>query len=109
MIEVGRLWRCLVLFDVTSRSYVLLSLSLSMFAVAQALTSLIHDCIELSSSDILSRGADICNCKSSANDLCMIECESIVADKGLIYMVKSIGPRTEPQGTPECTGEKAEQ
>ena len=27
---------------------------------------------------------------------CMIECESIMADKGLIYMVKSIGPRTEP-------------
>ena len=26
--------------------FVLLSLSLSMFAVAQALTSLIHDCIE---------------------------------------------------------------
>ena len=24
------------------------------------------------------------------------ECESIMADKGLIYMVKSIGPRTEP-------------
>ena len=35
-------------------SSVLLSLNLSMFAVAQALTSLIHDCIELSSSDILS-------------------------------------------------------
>ena len=28
------------------QSSVLLSLSLSMFAVAQALTSLIHDCIE---------------------------------------------------------------
>ena len=25
----------------------------------------------------------------------MIESESIMADKGLIYMVKSIGPRTE--------------
>ena len=35
-------------------SSVLLSLSLSMFAVAKALTSLIHDCGELSSSDILS-------------------------------------------------------
>ena len=34
-----------VLFEVTSMSYVL-SLSLSMFTVAQALTSLIHDCIE---------------------------------------------------------------
>ena len=46
VIEVGRLWRCLDLLDVTSMSSVLLSLSLSMFAVAQALTSLIHDFIE---------------------------------------------------------------
>ena len=80
-----------------------------MFAVAQALTSLIHECIEWSSSDIISGGADICNCKSSANEWCMIECESIMADIGLIYMVKSIGPRTAPWGTPECTGAKAEQ
>ena len=49
-------------------SSVLLSLSLSMFAVAQALTSLIHYCIELSSSDYLSGGADMCNSKSSANE-----------------------------------------
>ena len=31
------------------------------------------------------------------------------ADKGLIYMVKSIKPRTEPCGSPECIGAKAEQ
>ena len=46
VIEVGKLWRCLVLLEVTSMSSVLLSLSLSMFAVTQALTSLINDCIE---------------------------------------------------------------
>ena len=86
-----------------------LCLCLSMFAVVQALTSLIYDCIEWSSSDILSGGADICNCKSSVNEWCMIECESIMADRGLIYMVKSIGPRTEPWGTLVCTGAKAEQ
>ena len=80
-----------------------------MFAVAQALTSLIHYCIEWSSSDILFGGADISNCKSSANEWCMIECESIMADKGLIYMVKSIRPRTEPWGTPACTCVNAEQ
>ena len=80
-----------------------------MFAVFQAFTSLIHYCIEQSSSDILSGGADICNCKSSANEWCMIECESIMADKGLVYMLKSIGPRTEPWGTPECTWVRAEQ
>ena len=68
MIEIGRLWRLLILIEVTSMSSVFLSLSLSMFAVAQALASLIHDCIERSSSDILSGGADICNCKSSANE-----------------------------------------
>ena len=77
-------------------SSVLLSISLRMFAVAQALTSLIHDCIELSSSDIQSGGADIRNCNSPGNEWCMTECESIMADKGLAYMVKSIGPRTEP-------------
>ena len=47
-------------------SSVLLSLSLSMFEVAHDFTSLIHDCIERSSSDISSGGSDICECKSSA-------------------------------------------
>ena len=84
VIEVGRIWRCLVPLEVTSMSSVLLSLSLCMYAVAQALTSLMHDCIELGSSDILSGGADICNCKS-ANEWCMIECESIMTDKGLVH------------------------
>ena len=32
-----------------------------------------------------------------------------MADKGLEYMVKSIRPRTEPSGTHDCTGAKAEQ
>ena len=109
VIEVGRLWRCLVLLEVASMSSVLLSLSLSMFAVAKAWTSLIHDCIERSSSDILPGGADIYDCRSSANEWCMIECDSIMADKGLVFMVKSIGPRTEPRGAPECTGAKAGQ
>ena len=77
-------------------SSVLSSLSLSLFAVAQAMTSLIHDCIERSSSDIPSGGANICNCKSSVNEWCVIECESIMADKGIRYMVKNIGPIIEP-------------
>ena len=34
VIEVGRLWRCLVLLEVTSLSFVLLSLHLSMFTVS---------------------------------------------------------------------------
>ena len=41
-------------------------------------------------------GGDICNRKSSANEWCIIMCESIMADKVLIYIVKSIGPRIEP-------------
>ena len=49
-------------------SSVLLSLSLSMFADAQALKSHIHDSIECSKSDILSGGADISSCKLSANE-----------------------------------------
>ena len=32
-----------------------------------------------------------------------------MADKGLIYMFKCIGPRTENCGTPEHAGAKAEQ
>ena len=35
-----------------------------MFAVAHALVSLIHDCVELSNLNILSGRADICYCKS---------------------------------------------
>ena len=93
----------------TSMSSVLLSISLSIFAFALALKSLIHDCIEWSSSDILFGGAYICNCKSSANEWCVIDCMSIVADKGLIYMVNSFGPRTEHLGTPECAEAKGEQ
>ena len=52
-------------------------------------------CMELNSSDIISGGSYICNCKSSANECCVIV-ESIMEDKVLIYMVKRIGPRTEP-------------
>ena len=49
------------------------------------------------------------NEKSSANESCVIECESIMADKGLICMEKRIGPITEPYGIPECTRAKTEQ
>ena len=77
-------------------SFVLLSLSLSMFAVAYALISHMHDCIELSSLYILSGEADICNYMSSENEWCVIECESIIVDKVLICMVISIEPGTEP-------------
>ena len=90
-------------------SSVLLSLILRMIPVVQALTSPIHDCIERSSLDILSGGANICSCMSSVNEWCMIECESIMADKGLIYIVKRIGPSTDPCGTSEFTGAKARQ
>ena len=54
-------------------------------------------------------GADVCSCMFSGSEWCMIECESIMAVKVIIYMVRSIGPRTETCGTPECTGENAEQ
>ena len=76
-------------------SSVLLSLSLSMFAVTQALPSLTHDCIVWRCSDILLGGADICNCRSSANEWCLIECESIMVDKALTYMEKSTGSRSD--------------
>ena len=38
-------------------------------------------------------------CPSNIGDMCewcMIECESIMADKGLIYVVINIGPIAEP-------------
>ena len=73
-----------------------LSLSQSMFAVVQDLTSPMQDCNERSSSCILPAGADNCNCRSSANEWCMIECESIMADRGLVHMVKNIRPINEP-------------
>ena len=46
VIEVGSIWKCLVLLEVTSMSSVLSSSSLGMFEVAQALTLPMHDCIE---------------------------------------------------------------
>ena len=46
VIDVGSLWRCLVLLEVTSMNYVLLSSGLSMLVVSQALLSLIDHCIE---------------------------------------------------------------
>ena len=42
-----------------------LSLNLGMSADAQALITLLHDCIERSNLDMLPGGAVICNCKSS--------------------------------------------
>ena len=48
--------------------FVSLSLSSSMFAVAHALTSPMHDCLEGCTSDIPSGSADICNYRSSANE-----------------------------------------
>ena len=36
-------------------------------------------------------------------------CESIMADNVLMFIFKGVGPRTEPCGTPGCTGAKAEQ
>ena len=44
VIKVGSL--CLIHLEVTSISYVLLSLGLNMLAFAQDLTYIIHDCIE---------------------------------------------------------------
>ena len=46
--------------------------------------------------DILSGLADIYDCKSSANNWCVIEREPMMVDEGLIYMDKSIRPRTHP-------------
>ena len=82
--------QCYELFGGIAHKNHAFSFSSSMSAAAQALTSLIHDCIEQSSSATLSEVADMCSCKSSANEWCMIERESKMADKGLIYMVKSI-------------------
>ena len=41
---------------------------------------------------VLSGGADICNCESSVNECGMIECSSMMVEKKLIYMEKSMGP-----------------
>ena len=60
----------IVLLEVTSMSSVLSSLSLSMFAVAQALTSHIYDCMEWSSSDILSgEQTSVFVCQQQINDV----------------------------------------
>ena len=68
LINVGRQLRFLVPIEVNSVSSVMLSLSLSMFAAAQTLTSFLHYCIEWNSLDILAGGVFICICMSSANE-----------------------------------------
>ena len=42
-------------------------------------------------------GAAICDCKTSANEWCMKECESIMVDKGITYMVKTIVKELNPE------------
>ena len=61
-------------------SSILLSLSFSIFAAAQALASPMHDCIERSCSVIMSIGAEICNRRSSAYESGMIVYETIMAN-----------------------------
>ena len=46
VIEVGMPSKYLVLFEVTRMNYIVLTLSLSMLAVAHALTLFIQDCID---------------------------------------------------------------
>ena len=46
VIEAGALWRCLVILEVTSMNFVLLSLCLSIFAVSKVVKSPMHDCTE---------------------------------------------------------------
>ena len=41
---------------------------------------------------------------SSVYEWCVIECESVMVDKILMYMEKSIGPGTELRGISRCTG-----
>ena len=67
----------------------------NMWAVVEALISLMHDCIERSNFVTLSRGADICNCKASKTVLCVIECELKTVEKGLMYIKKCTGQKTE--------------
>ena len=65
-----------------------MSFSLSLLAVFEALMILKHDCIERTNLDNLLGGAEISNCRQPANEWCMMEYESIMVDKGLIYMLK---------------------
>ena len=37
-------------------------------------------------------GVHICDCKSSANECSVIECESMIVDTGLMHMQKETGP-----------------
>ena len=45
--------------------------------------------------DVVSGGSDIHSCRSSGNEHCLIMCEAIMVVKGLMYMVKSVGPIAE--------------
>ena len=72
-------------------NYILLSLSLSMFTVDHALTSQIHYLHIVIWLRYFVGGALICICMSSANEWCMIECESLLADKHLYTLRNVLG------------------
>ena len=51
----------------------------------------------------------MCNCKSSTDEWCVIEYQSIIVDKRIMFKEKSIGSGTKPCGALELTDAKAEQ
>ena len=77
----------------TSIFSVLFSLNSRMLTFAQATMSLMHDCIELSSFDMISGKAGICNCMSLANKWCVIECDSLIVDKVSMHIVQNVSQK----------------
>ena len=71
-------------------------LSLSLFAVFKLLYNLYMTALRgVTCQDTLLGRANICISKLSANERYMIECESIMVDKDILYMEISIEQRTE--------------
>ena len=91
------------LFETMSRHSVLWSFSLSLFDVIHVFTSKMQSCILWIEMSIWSGLQESCSWVSSAKDWSEMECRRMSVVRGFVYKMNTIGPRTEPCGTPKLS------
>jgi len=99
--EVGWEFGREVLFETMSRHSVLSPFSLSLFDVVHVFTS--KQCILWIEMSIWFGLQESCSWVSSAKDWSEMECRRMSVVRGFVYKMNTIGPRTEPCGTPKLS------